>query len=204
MPEGLEEAMPPQDMADLIAWLKQGAPAPFGSASPEQAARARDAFRKERSAMRIVAASEQLEYPGWMGRLPLAHCRQSDGRSRVAWESPFVQEAMPVFRFPAALGFISQPDGEFMLKIDDRTAVGFDVTLHDERWQSSDGKVQMSYAVMESNSEDSNGVLTIRLDPSLTSPGKPVKFEVLGSAANSQRWFGLYRVDGWSQVAGSR
>ena len=122
----------------------------------------------------------------------------------MTWETPFALQAAPVFRFPAALGFISQPHGEFALKIDDKTVVGFDVTLHDETWRSGDGKVQMNYSVMENNSEDSNGVLTITLDPSLISPGKPVKFEVVGSAANSQRWFGLYRTEGLSQVAGSR
>jgi putative membrane-bound dehydrogenase-like protein len=204
MPDGLEQAIAPQDMADLIAWLKQGAPAPFGSASAEQTARAREAFRKERSPMRIIRASEELDYPGWLGRLPLVHCRQTDGRSQVMWEASLAPKEAPVFRFPAALGFLSQPDGEFTLKIDDKAAVTFDVTLHDESWQSTDGRVRMNYAVMENNSEDSNGILTISLDPSLLSPGKPVKFEVVGSAANSQRWFGLYRFEGVSQVAGSR
>jgi putative heme-binding domain-containing protein len=46
MPEGLEQAMTPQDIADLIAWLKKSAPAPFGSASGEQMEKARAEFRK--------------------------------------------------------------------------------------------------------------------------------------------------------------
>jgi putative membrane-bound dehydrogenase-like protein len=201
MPEGLEQAMSPQDMADLIAWLKQGAPAPFGSASAEKAARAREAFGKEQSAMRVGFASEQSDYPSWLGRLPLAHCRQTDGKSRVTWEVN-VNEPLE-FRFAAGLGFISQPDGEFDLKVNGERALGFDVTLHDTNWQSADGKVRMSYAVMENNAEDSNGVLTIVLDASLAAAGKPIRFEVAGSASNSQRWFGLYRLDG-AQVADHR
>jgi len=201
MPEGLEQAIAPQDMADLIAWLKQGAPAPFGSASAEKAARAREAFRKEQSAMRVAVASEQLDYPSWLGRLPLAHCRQTDGKSRLAWEVD--PNKTREFRFAAALGFISQPDGEFQLKVNGRPALAFDVTLYDAKWQSADGKVTMSYAVMENNAEDSNGVLTIALDSSLAPGGKPVSFEVVGSASNSQRWFGIYRVDA-AQMAGNR
>jgi putative membrane-bound dehydrogenase-like protein len=200
MPDGLEQAIAPQDMADLIGWIKQGAPAPFGSASPEQATRARNAFRKEQSTLRIITASEQSDYPCWMGRLPMAHCRQTDGRSHVVWES----DAKSEFHFPAALGFISQPDGDFTLKIDGESVLSFDVTLHDQTWQSSDGNVLMTYSVMENNSEDSNGVLTIKRFVRLGSPRKPVKFEVIGSAAHSQRWFGLYRFEGVAQVAGGR
>ena len=193
MPEGLEQAIAPQDMADLIAWLKQGAPARFGSGSSEQTARARDAFRKEQSPARIVFASEQSDYPSWLGRLPLSHCRQTDGRSRVAWEA--TANDFLEFRCAAALGFLSQPDGEFHLNVNGKPFLQFDVTLHDAQWQSDDGKVQMSYAVMENNPEDSNGVLTIRLDASLVARGRKITFEVIGSPSNSQRWFGIYRTE---------
>ena len=64
--------------------------------------------------------------------------------------------------------------------------------LDDQTWQSADGKVRMSYTVMENNAEDSNGILLIRAAASLLEPGKPATFEVVGSAANSQRWFGVY------------
>jgi len=47
---------------------------------------------------------------------------------------------------------------------------------------------------MENNSEDSNGVLLIEVAKSLLTPGKPATFEVIGSATNSQRWFGVYLV----------
>ena len=40
MPEGLENALPPQELADLLAYLKAG-PARVGSATEEQAAQAR-------------------------------------------------------------------------------------------------------------------------------------------------------------------
>jgi putative heme-binding domain-containing protein len=46
MPEALEQAITPQDMADLIAWIKKSAPLPFGGASVEQASKARAKFLK--------------------------------------------------------------------------------------------------------------------------------------------------------------
>jgi hypothetical protein len=53
----------------------------------------------------------------------------------------------------------------------------------------------MHYQVMENNEEDSNGVLTISVRSEWIEPGKPVVFEVTGSAANSQRWFGVYKFE---------
>jgi major membrane immunogen (membrane-anchored lipoprotein) len=52
----------------------------------------------------------------------------------------------------------------------------------------------MAYTVMENNTEDSNGMLLIEVANSLLEGGKPATFEVIGSATQSQRWFGLYMV----------
>jgi hypothetical protein len=52
--------------------------------------------------------------------------------------------------------------------------------------------VRMSYMALEDNSQESNGILTISVTGSLLDPGKPATFEVIGSAAASQRWFGIY------------
>jgi len=48
--------------------------------------------------------------------------------------------------------------------------------------------------VMEANTEDSNGLLVIDLLAGDLTRNEPVKFEVIGSASNSQRWFGIYQV----------
>ena len=79
-----------------------------------------------------------------------------------------------------------------MLKMNGRPALEINVTLNDSSWQSADGKVRASYRVMEANAEDSNGVLTIAVANELVETNKPATFEVIGSAANSQRWFGIY------------
>ena len=126
-----------------------------------------------------------------------ARRRQTDGQSKLAWQTaPVPADLKPdgtyEFRLPVAMGFRSNPPGKFSLRLNGKPALDFDVVLHDQTWQSADGKVQMRYTIMEDNSEDSNGILALRVAASLLEPGQPATFEVVGSAANSQRWFGVY------------
>jgi hypothetical protein len=96
------------------------------------------------------------------------------------------------FRLAAGMGFASQRSGKFELRLNEKPVLEFNVTLTDQSWQSADGKVKMSYTVMENNAEDGNGVLLIEVAGSLLTAGKPAHFEVIGSPSNSQRWFGIY------------
>jgi putative membrane-bound dehydrogenase-like protein len=210
MPENLEQAMTQQDIADLLAWLKRAGPAQFGRATAEQAAEARIDFAKRGGSAlaRLVSAAEQLPYPSWLGRLPLAHCRQTDGRSRLVWEAASAGRVSLggawQFRFPVAFGLRSQPEGKFQLSINGRQALQFDVTLDDAVWQSGDRTVVLRYEVMENNSEDSNGIATLEItDRKWVEQGKSVTIEVVGTAANSQRWFGVYLLEE-RKVAGNR
>jgi putative heme-binding domain-containing protein len=198
MPEGLEQAMGVQDLADLIAYLK-ASPAPFGSANAQAAAKARAQFFADgqEDVARVVSYAEQLTYASWLGELTMDHCRQTDGKSKVIWQSaPLPAELKPDgtrrFRVAAAMGLFSEPAGKFTLMVNDKPALEFDVSLNDKSWSSADGRVTMNYTVMENNAEDSNGVLVIEVANSLLEPGKPVTFAVTGSAAASRRWFGLY------------
>lgn len=197
MPEGLEQAMTPQDLADLIAWIKKSAPAAFGGASEEQAVKARADFLKAgmNGLTRVVMTVETLPYPSWLGRLPMPYCRQNAGQDRLAWKTapvPEKPEATHTFRLPAAMGFVSQPPGKFALKLNGRALLEFNATLSDHVWESADGRTRMSYSVMEANSEDSNGVLSVEVPSSLLKPGEPAELEVTGSSSGSQRWFGIY------------
>ena len=194
MPEGLEQTFSTADMADLITYL-QFTPATFGTASGERATRARESFGKTGTPADITFASEQLSYPSWMGHLPFHHCRQTDGSSRVEWEAPVRtnQLAEAIFEFPAALGLVSQPKGSFDLSINGRMILKFDVANSDESWESADGNVRANYLVMDRNTEDSSGILRILVKPGIIE-GSTAKFSVRGSAAQSQRWFGIYEL----------
>jgi hypothetical protein len=56
---------------------------------------------------------------------------------------------------------------------------------------------------MENSAEDSNGVLLIEAHASLLKPGEPAQFEVIGSGARSQRWFGIYLLPNQANVQAS-
>lgn len=200
MPEGLEQGLSPEDLADLIAYV-QRAPAPFGSATDEQATKARAALKQAglNGFARLLAEADQLAYPSWLGTLPMHYCRETDGQGKVRWETAPVPASISAtngyrFRLPAAMGFASQPPGHFALTLNQRAALEFDVTLADHTWESSDGQVRLTYTVVETNAEDSNGVLELEAKGSWLEAGKPALVEVAGSQANSQRWFGIYSL----------
>jgi len=208
MPEGLEQSMTPQDTADLIAWLKSSGPRPFGSASEEQAAKARAEFLQVgvNGLATLLTSGAELPYASWLGRLPMAYCRQDGGMNRLSWKTAPVPKDLPsdaayTFRLPAGMGFASQPSGKFTLRLNGQPAFDFNVALSDQAWQSSDGRVRMTYTVMENNVEDSNGVLAIETHASLLQPGESAQFEIIGSSAHSQRWFGIYSLPSQTHAA---
>ncbi len=196
MPTGLEEGMSDADLADLIAWLR-GTPGLFGGATPEQSDEARRTFRPEATPLQRLESTEApLAYPGWLGRLPLHVCRQDDGASRMTFVVPGDSPATdPVrIRLPVAMGFASQPAGHFTLHAHGRASVDFDVRLDDAAWRSDDGRLHLRYTVQERNAEDGCGVLEIEVAAGVLPAGQPAWFEVVGSPAGSQRWFGIYRL----------
>lgn len=199
MPEGFEQAINHQNMADLIAFLKGGAPRPFGSSTAESSAAARAGFQnsKPNGVAKITTASEVIDYTSWLGVLTFAHCRQTDGNARLVWQTAAVPKTFKAtereaFRFAGGLGHFTQPTGKFDLKLNGKKVLEFGVVLEDHVWSSPDGAVKMSYQVKENSAEDSNGIFTIDVAGALLKPGEPATFEVTGSAANSLRWFGIY------------
>src|SRR5207249_4941689 len=113
------------------------APHPFGSATAEQAEVAKKKFlaRGVNGVSRILAAAERLPYPSWMGELSLAHCRQTDGQSKLTWETEPVPADLKAgdtyeFRLPVAMGYRSNPPGKFSLSLNGKRVLDFDVTLH--------------------------------------------------------------------------
>jgi putative heme-binding domain-containing protein len=196
MPEGLEEGLTLQELADLIAWLQSG-PAALGAIPAEQASAARDEVLRERwnGYSRRVSAFDVFSQPTWFGVCTMHYCRQTDGTAKVTWRTepaPAAPEGGDVvFRFPAAVGFLSQPDGEFVLAVDGHPLLRFDVAIDDFHVVAPDGHSRLDFECRAANAEDATGVMTLTLPASLVKPGAPVELTVTGSAANSQRWFGV-------------
>ena len=195
MPEGFEQILSREKFAHVFTYIKEGGPRPFGSASAQEAETARKKFASSAKAtpFTLLSAAEQLPYPSWMGRLPLANCRQTSGKSSVRWKSRGVAVGeQTVFQFPIGVGFLSQPGAGFQLSANKHPLGDFNVVTESHRWESADGRHSFNYQVLENNREDSNGILEIALDSKQFSPGHEVIFEVVGKPSNSQRWFGLY------------
>ena len=199
MPEGLEQGLSPQDLADLVGWIKSS-PAPFGGASATEieAARQRFAAMLPSGFTQPESSNETLRYPGWLGRLPLFYCRQSAGQARMAWRSrvPEPVEQRLKFRWPAAMGLMSQAPGKFVLRVHGDPMVEWDVSLEDRTWTGAGGKAVLRYTVLENNGEDSGGLLELEVDGRGLKAGSLAEFEVVGSSSNSQRWFGIYHLPG--------
>jgi putative heme-binding domain-containing protein len=200
MPEGLEQNISPQDLANLISYLNS-APHPFGSATPEQADAAKKKFltAATNGVPKIVEAHYRSPHQSWMGELSLASCCQNEHQNRFAWETEPVPatlkpDATQDFLVPVSMGSRSGPFGKFTLRLNGKSVIEFDPALHDQTWHSADGKVRMSYMAMQDSSEESNGILTISVHSSLLEPGKPATFGVVSPASNSQRWFGVYEL----------
>jgi putative heme-binding domain-containing protein len=201
MPEGFEAALNHQGMADLIAYLKLSAPAPFGSARESGRGATREKFLRETAnpVRRITFASDVLEYASPFGMAPLHLCRQSDGKGRVEWESACHSSspgprARERFDVPVAVGLKSQPQGRFTLSINGKPAFDFDVSIDDAIFGDIGG-VFATYRVLERNDQDSSGVLSILVPADQIASSSNVRFSVTASAADSQRWFGLYALD---------
>jgi len=190
MPEGFEEALTPQAMADLAAWVRE-APRSFGMASPEQARANRERWAQQAPSGtgNFHCVEPMIPYASWLGRLPLRVCRQDTGTNRLEWVSR-PAPGTTTHRWPVAMGFHSQPKGHFVLRIEDVDEVEFDVALDDTQWTTESGAGRLRYRVEERNNEDSNGVMELDLAPA--NAARPLRISVTGTPTGSLRWFGVY------------
>ncbi|MSU34399.1 MAG: c-type cytochrome [Pedosphaera sp.] len=202
MPEGLEQSLEPQDLADLWAWI-QRTPALFGTTGVAEGLTNQGRFTTQGASRisQLQATETLLPYPSWLSSLPMYYCRQSDGRSQVRWRARPISGSAPDgfrrFRFAVGMGFLSQPTGGFALVLNGRSPLKIDVVLEDVEWTAKDGRLRVRYTPEQQNEEDTCGVLEVECEPAmLDSADSWGHFEITGSAAASQRWFGLYAVPG--------
>ena len=158
--------------------------------------------------------SKMIETPGhviyysFMGQLPMDFVRQTDGKIPLRWLTEPAPDDVKntdrfVFRFLAITGYESEPgDGKFSLYLRDPDRpqdqpahlVDFDHTMQSARWSGMAGWANLDYKVIGNRAnEDSSGIMELSLPSSLLTPGKPVELQVVGSASNSRRYFGVYR-----------
>ena len=201
MPEGLEEGLSAQEVADLIAWLQSGS-LRLGALSAESiaAARAELARAPLNGYAQLIERFDDFAQPSWLGVVPMRYCRQEDGKQRVRWRTGPAQAlagdpARVQLRFAAAMGLVSQPAAGFALAIDGRETLVFEAVVGDARWSAAgepgELPIELAFECRAAHSEDATGVMTLTLSAERLPVGSTVELTVTGRAARSLRWFGL-------------
>jgi putative membrane-bound dehydrogenase-like protein len=197
MPAELEKAISHPQMADLLEFLK-ARPRPLSSLTAFEidAARTETLRAGHNGLLQIDRAPEEVDQKSWVGSVTMRLVRQLDGKGELIWRTEPAPAELAAgsrytLRFPAAMGYWSQPGGKFSLYLGGRALLDFDVSLETRSWKSADGSVELRYTARAKNEEDSTGLMTLELPGSLLEPGKPATLRVTGSASGSRRWFGL-------------
>jgi beta-galactosidase len=155
-----------------------------------------------------VLASERREYASFLGQSRMCIARQTDGSSRIIWKTRPVPDQLDpakpyTFTWVAGLGYISEPSGGFTLSVNERPLLKFNVVHSHTVWQSPDAQVTLQYEVKSAGTEDSSGLMTLSVPGALLKPGECARFQVVGSARNSRRWFGLYETESTDSLPSS-
>ena len=121
------------------------------------------------------------------------------------WTLPLLGKTKPVpkdldlakpytFTWVAGLGYVSEPAGNFTLFLGTQPLLELDITQKNATWKSANGTVALNYVVKSADGLDSSGLMQLSLPASLLKPGQEAELRIVGSAAHSQRWFGLYEI----------
>ncbi len=123
-------------------------------------------------------------------------CRQTQVDNTVEWETSPVPAGwtrpQATFVFAGGLGWQSQPKTEgFVLSIDGKDAVRFDLPQDAAHWSSADGKVTLQFVALRLPPEDRLGLFYVTIARGLLEEGRPCRLSVRSLGTGSRRWFGL-------------
>ncbi|MBX7256747.1 MAG: hypothetical protein K1Y02_10325 [Candidatus Hydrogenedentes bacterium] len=123
--------------------------------------------------------------------------RQTEAGRALEWKTaavpePFSEEGI-TFVFAGGLGWISEPQTDgFMLSIDGKDAIGFDVGHGRVDWKDETGKVTLNFVPRKMTKEDCAGLFYLRVPREYLTPGRPCTLTVRSLGAGSRRWFALH------------
>ena len=149
----------------------------------------------------ISAGSSENNYPSYLGDLDVHTARQTDGTSKVIWQTKTVdpgeiKSGRYTFTWVGLTGWRTQPEGgDFGLFLNGKEILRFDVTFESKQWRGAGGQVILDYEVKgftRNDKEDTCGVMRLTVPATWLKPGEPAELKVVGSAAGSKRFFGIY------------
>jgi len=186
-------------LAGFIDYARSDRFDPRGEIDLGPALRRLEATRDINGWSKTVVSRTRTQYSSFLGEMPMDVARFARGEKEVAWRTkPVPKDLKPdgsyIFRWVAALGWVSQPPSEFQLMLDDTKLLKFGVTQKEIAWKGAGGKVTLRFLPMGSmaGNEDRSGVMTLTLPSKMLTPGKRALLRVRAPQTGSLRWFGLY------------
>ena len=149
----------------------------------------------------VSAAATAKQYASFLGPADIYVARQTDGKSAVVWRTKPVKaedivENRCTLAWAAATGWQTDPaGGHFALYLGGKEILRFDLAMESKQFQSSDGQAVLDYEVKgftREDKQDSCGIMRLRVPAHWVKPGEPVELKAVGSAAGSNRFFGVY------------
>ena len=127
---------------------------------------------------------------------PTHHLRQLSAGNTLEWETAPVpgsrQEPMTCFVFVGSFGAFSEPvTGGFLLSVNGRDDVAFDLSWADCLWQNSQQTVVLLFQMRWSSAEEAAGFFYVGISSELVTPGQPCRISVSALGSDSERWFGV-------------
>ena len=162
-----------------------------------------------------VRAAESADYNSGMFGLRRSHLvRQTTGQGAVVWRTKALRKenvqagGEARFRWQASTGWVTEPGGgHFMLFLDGRKVLTFDLAMKSKTWRSADRRFSLAYDVMgftRPDRQDSVGIMTLTAPAGAVKIGQSVEIKVTGSASGSRRFFMLYEADRVADAADAK
>ena len=139
---------------------------------------------------------EKSDWFDLTGTMTTRHLIRQLGKEKVLnWESPLVaaNPDKPItLCLTGGLGFESQPGtAGFMLAVDGKDALRFDLSRKFSRWQSKDDSVEVIYHPTWITDLDSGGYFFFILKKGTVKKKRSISFSVRSLGAGSRRWFAI-------------
>lgn len=196
MPEGLEKDLSPQDMADVIAFVRSRI-----DAKP-QAAEGRRLLTEAgaNGIAEVVFSSGKKKVSNWLGEIETPYCTSGNGTSRVTWRTAPLTSSSDrtkpqLFRLAVAMSTGNNLPGKFQLRWNGGPSVDFMPVITDAVWSSTEGGAVMRYLVMATERDESSGVLEIELPGDAVSLSG-VAFTIISQNSAGRSWVALLPVTG--------
>ena len=121
--------------------------------------------------------------------------RQQKQTDKLTWASPKIrpkENGLSIFCFSGGSGWVTQPKTEgFLLVVNEKFELRFDVTRELTRWATEDGRVELFYLPTWKSDVDTGGFYVIALREQSGELNESVSFSVQALGKGSKRWFAI-------------